>query len=183
MAEIGYGTSAGLAPEELAEFYQRLGHAIAARPEQIARMLGSSAVFVTARDGKRLIGVARGLCDGLRGYLTECKLDPDYQGEAAVTQLLSEAKVVETSGEAEIRSLTARRDAVSRRGNATVRHLGAEATHRHRFVGDDEATGARDAGGHGRLVPGPQAAQVDDLRTHALAFETRRRRDALVHRG
>ncbi len=86
MAEVSYGTSEGLAPEELAEFYQRLGHEIAARPEQIQRMLSSSAVFVTARDGGRLIGVARGLCDGLRGYLTECKLDPDYQGEAAVTR-------------------------------------------------------------------------------------------------
>jgi hypothetical protein len=41
---------------------------------------------VTARAAGRLIGVARGVCDGLRGYLTECKLDPSFQGPAAITR-------------------------------------------------------------------------------------------------
>jgi hypothetical protein len=49
-------------------------------------MMADSAAFVTARADGRLIGIARGLCAGLRGYLTECKLDPSYQGPAAVTR-------------------------------------------------------------------------------------------------
>ena len=48
-------------------------------------MMNASVAFVTARRPGELIGIARGVCDGLRGYLTECKLDPAYQGPAAVT--------------------------------------------------------------------------------------------------
>ena len=48
--------------------------------------MANSAAFVTARVNGKLIGLARGVCDGLRGYLTECKLDPAYQGPAAVTR-------------------------------------------------------------------------------------------------
>lgn len=86
MAEIAYGNGQDLKPQELSEFYGRIQHGPAARPEQIRQMMANSAVFVTARAGGRLIGVARGLCDGLRGYLSECKLDPEYQGPAAVTK-------------------------------------------------------------------------------------------------
>ena len=84
--EVVYGTEPGLTPEELTEFYGRLGHDLAAQPEQIRKMAASSAAFVTARADGKLIGIARGVCDGLRGYLTECKLDPAYQGPAAVTR-------------------------------------------------------------------------------------------------
>ena len=82
---VTYGTGEDTNPRELALFYQRLRHDIAARPEQIEKMMFASAAFVTARRDGELIGIARGLCDGLRGYLTECKLDPTYQGPAAVT--------------------------------------------------------------------------------------------------
>jgi len=86
MAEVVYGTGAHATPEELAEFYRRLQHRIAARPEQIRKMAANSVAFVTARVDGQLIGIARGVCDGLRGYLTECKLDPAYQGPAAITR-------------------------------------------------------------------------------------------------
>jgi hypothetical protein len=82
---VSYGTGTDTSPKELAAFYRRLQHDIAARPEQIERMMAGSTAFVTARRDGELIGIARGLCDGLRGYLTECKLDPAYQGPAAVT--------------------------------------------------------------------------------------------------
>jgi hypothetical protein len=49
-------------------------------------MMINCAAFVTARGDGKLIGIARGVCDGLRGYLTECKLDPAFQGPAAVTR-------------------------------------------------------------------------------------------------
>jgi len=82
---VTYGGREDLTPHELAEFYARLRHDIAARPGQIERMVANSTAFVTARRDGKLIGIARGICDGLRGYLTECKLDPAYQGPAAVT--------------------------------------------------------------------------------------------------
>ena len=84
--DVVYGDGRDVTPVELTEFYQRLRHDIAARPEQIRKMMAGSAAFVTARVGGRLIGLARGVCDGLRGYLTECKLDPGFQGPAAVTR-------------------------------------------------------------------------------------------------
>jgi hypothetical protein len=86
MAAVAYGTGADVTPEELAEFYSRLHHDIGAQPEQIRKMTRNSAAFVTARVDGRLVGIARGVCDGLRGYLTECKLDPACQGPAAVTR-------------------------------------------------------------------------------------------------
>ena len=86
MQAVVYGTGADASPEELAEFYQRLQHDILARPEQIGKMTRNSAAFVTAHHDGKLIGIARGVCDGLRGYLTECKLDPAFQGPAAVTR-------------------------------------------------------------------------------------------------
>ena len=86
MPQVAYGTGQDLAPDELAEFYTRLHHDLAARPEQMGKMMGKCAAFVTARAEGRLIGVARGVSDGVRGYLAECKLDPAFQGPAAVTR-------------------------------------------------------------------------------------------------
>ncbi len=86
MAEIVYKTDKQLSPDELVEFYQRLEHDIAAQPAQLRKMMENSTVFVSAYENGRLIGIARGLSDGLRGFLTECKLDPAYQGPAAVTR-------------------------------------------------------------------------------------------------
>jgi predicted N-acetyltransferase YhbS len=71
---------------ELMDFYQRQCQLPAGSVEKLRRMVECSCCFVTARDGGRLIGVARGVTDGLRGYLAECKLDPAYQGPAAVTR-------------------------------------------------------------------------------------------------
>jgi hypothetical protein len=84
--EVTYGTVEDIDPHELAQFYERLHHDIAAQPAQIKRMMANSIAFVTARQDGKLIGIARGVCDGVRGYLTECKLDPAYQGPAAVTR-------------------------------------------------------------------------------------------------
>lgn len=86
MPDVTYGGVDDVTAKELRAFYDRLQHDIAAQPEQIQSMLGGSSAFCTARVDGRLIGIARGLCDGLRGYLTECKLDPEFQGPAAVTR-------------------------------------------------------------------------------------------------
>ena len=86
MSAVVYGDGDDTNPQELTEFYQRLKHDIAAQPEQIRKMMAGSAAFVTARADGKLIGIARGVCDGLRGYLSECKLDPGFQGPAAITR-------------------------------------------------------------------------------------------------
>jgi hypothetical protein len=86
MIDVQYGARAEIAPAEVADFYRRLNHQLAARPEQIRKMLKNSAALVTARVDGRLIGLARGVSDGVRGYLTECKLDPEFQGPGCVTR-------------------------------------------------------------------------------------------------
>jgi hypothetical protein len=86
MVPVIYGNGDDVTPTELTDFYRQLHHDIAARPEQIAKMMANSAAFVTARVDGHLIGIARGVCDGLRGYLTECKLAPEFQGPAAITR-------------------------------------------------------------------------------------------------
>ena len=72
--------------DELLDFYRRQGHQTTQSAEKLRNMLRLACCFVTARDDGRLIGVARGITDGVRGWLAECKLDPAYQGPAAVTR-------------------------------------------------------------------------------------------------
>ncbi len=86
MAPIQYGGFEDVEPHELAEFYERLEHNIDAETQQIQTMVQNSVAFVTARAEGKLIGIARGVCDGVRGFFTECKLDPAYQGPACITR-------------------------------------------------------------------------------------------------
>ncbi len=73
---------------ELKAFYDAQGCVMPQSIDKLSKMVDNSVCFVTARepDG-RLIGIARGLADGVRGYLTECKLDPVRQGPGAVTHI------------------------------------------------------------------------------------------------
>ncbi len=72
---------------ELQEFYHRQSHPTTGSVAKLKRMVERSHCFVIAREDGRLIGIARGVTDGVRGQLTECKLDPGYQGPAAVTRV------------------------------------------------------------------------------------------------
>lgn len=71
---------------ELLGFYERQGHATTNSTEKLERMIRSTFCLVTARKGGDLIGIARGVTDGVRGMLVECKLDPSWQGPACVTK-------------------------------------------------------------------------------------------------
>lgn len=73
---------------ELKAFYDAQGCVMPQAVDKLSKMVDNSVCFVTARetDG-RLVGIARGLADGVRGYLTECKLDPARQGPGAVTHI------------------------------------------------------------------------------------------------
>ncbi len=73
---------------ELKAFYDAQGCVMPQSVDKLSKMIDNSVCFVTARDPDgRLIGIARGVADGVRGYLTECKLDPARQGPGAVTHI------------------------------------------------------------------------------------------------
>ncbi len=71
---------------ELVRFYERIEHPIVGDPARVGRMVEQTFCFVTARLNGELVGIARGVTDGLNGYLAECKLDPSLQGPACVTK-------------------------------------------------------------------------------------------------
>jgi predicted N-acetyltransferase YhbS len=71
---------------EILDFYRRQQHCTTGSADRLRDMLDRSHCVVVAREDGRLIGIARGITDGLRGYLTECKLDPAFQGPGAVTR-------------------------------------------------------------------------------------------------
>ena len=83
--DIEYDTSGEADPAELLAFYDRQEHSTTHSPEKLTRMIESTFCFVTARRRSELIGLARGVTDGVRGLLVECKLDPSCQGPACVT--------------------------------------------------------------------------------------------------
>lgn len=86
MSEISYELVDHIDAQELLDFYSKQSHPTRADGAKLARMLQKSHCFVTARQDGKLVGVGRGVTDGVIGYLTECKLDPDAQGPAAITR-------------------------------------------------------------------------------------------------
>ncbi|MFQ5501277.1 MAG: hypothetical protein ACE5EQ_03130 [Phycisphaerae bacterium] len=74
--------------DDLKAFYDAQGCVMPQSVNKLSTMVDNSVCFVTARESNgRLVGIARGVADGLRGYLTECKLDPSRQGPGAVTHV------------------------------------------------------------------------------------------------
>lgn len=84
--KIVFETSSKLDADELAGFYERQHHKTTHSSKNLKRMIERTFCFVTARRDGELIGMARGVTDGLSGRLAECKLDPIYQGPACVTK-------------------------------------------------------------------------------------------------
>ncbi len=74
-------------PEEVLAFYERQHHPTTRDLDKLRRMLDNTFCFVAARKDGELIGLARGVTDGLWGRLAECKLDPSYQGPACITRM------------------------------------------------------------------------------------------------
>jgi hypothetical protein len=83
VVEVPHRVDAG----ELLEFYRRQGHATTHSSDKLERMIANSYCFVTARKNGTLIGIARGVTDGVRGHIIECKLDPACQGPGCVTRV------------------------------------------------------------------------------------------------
>jgi len=84
--KIEFETMAKPDPEELLSFYDRQHHPTTHDREKLQRMLDNTFCFVAARRDGELVGIGRGVTDGLRGWLAECKLDPGLQGPACVTK-------------------------------------------------------------------------------------------------
>ena len=88
MNDIQYQVVKKLDVGELKAFYDAQGCIVPQSVDKLSRIVDNSVCFITARDHSgKLIGIARGLADGVRGYLTECKLDPACQGPGAVTHV------------------------------------------------------------------------------------------------
>jgi hypothetical protein len=88
MGDIKFEVVDKIDVSELAAFYDAQGCLMPQSIDKLSTMVDNSVCFVTARDPDgRLIGIARGVADGVRGYLTECKLDPGRQGPGAVTHI------------------------------------------------------------------------------------------------
>lgn len=85
-ANIEFEKMAKPSPEELLVFYRRQAHQSTQDIEKLKRMVMNTNCIVTARQNGELIGLARGISDGVWGSLLECKLDPSCQGPACVTR-------------------------------------------------------------------------------------------------
>ncbi len=94
---ILYRVNAPLEPETLADLFARSG---IRRPtgdlERLRRMIAHANLTVTARDGARLVGIARALTDfSYCCYLSDLAVDCDYQhqgiGGALVSRVRAEA--------------------------------------------------------------------------------------------
>ena len=73
-------------PAGLFEFYERQQHATRRSLEKLQSMIDETTVFVVARRAGQIVGLARGVCDGVCGRIAECKLDPALQGPGCVTR-------------------------------------------------------------------------------------------------
>lgn len=82
---VVYDSTTEPEPADLMRFYDRQHHATTQSEDKLSRMIAESFCLVTARKDGQLIGMARGVIDGVRGQLVECKLDPSCQGPACVT--------------------------------------------------------------------------------------------------
>ena len=84
--DVTYETCSKIDPDELLGFYTRQQHQTTQVKAKLERMMEHTFCFVVARRGGELIGMARGVTDGVRGQLAECKLDPSFQGPACITR-------------------------------------------------------------------------------------------------
>jgi hypothetical protein len=85
-ADVAYETVKAIDPEELLTFYRKQHHETTHDVAKLQRMVDNTFCFVTARREGELIGIARGVTDGVRGQLADCKLDPQFQGPACITR-------------------------------------------------------------------------------------------------
>lgn len=93
---IEYAQNRTISGEQLAQVFARSG---IRRPvddiDRMQRMLDGADVLVTAWDGERLVGVARGLCDfSYCCYLSDLAVDRAYQRQGIGRELIRRVQQV-----------------------------------------------------------------------------------------
>jgi predicted N-acetyltransferase YhbS len=93
---IVYAVEKGLTAEEFVDVLRRSG--LAERrpvdePDRIAKMVEHGNLMVTARDGRKLVGVARSLTDFTYcTYLSDLAVDRDYQKQGIGKALIDKTR-------------------------------------------------------------------------------------------
>jgi predicted N-acetyltransferase YhbS len=93
---IVYAVEKGLTAEEFVDVLRRSG--LAERrpvdePDRIAKMVEHGNLMVTARDGRKLVGVARSLSDFTYcTYLSDLAVDRDYQKQGIGKALIDKTR-------------------------------------------------------------------------------------------
>jgi ribosomal protein S18 acetylase RimI-like enzyme len=68
-------------------------------PERLAKMLKNANILVTARDGEKLVGVARALTDfSYCTYLSDLAVDENYQKMGIGKELIRQTKLASPGG-------------------------------------------------------------------------------------
>lgn len=96
---ITYKSNERIEPHELAELFKNSGinRPVGDLP-RLKKMLDNSNILVTAWDGEKLVGIARGLTDfGYCCYLSDLAVHKDYQEQGIGQDLVN--KVLEIIGE------------------------------------------------------------------------------------
>jgi len=93
--DISYGTDLSVEPKEVADLFRRSG---IRRPfddlKRITRMVKNANLIVCARDGKKLVGIARALTDfSYCCYLSDLAVDRDYHSKGIGKELVN--KIIE----------------------------------------------------------------------------------------
>jgi predicted N-acetyltransferase YhbS len=77
---IDYKVNGEASAEEVIALYVAAGLKRPTDPERMGRMLAGSNLIVTARDGGKLVGIARSITDGAWStYLADLAVDPNIQ--------------------------------------------------------------------------------------------------------
>lgn len=86
---IEYRRTKDFTVEELERLFLSVGWFSGRFPERLKTALGNSPSVISAWDGSRLIGLIRGLDDGVWQAAIDCLLvDPEYQGRGIASGLL-----------------------------------------------------------------------------------------------
>lgn len=99
LAGLTYSIECGLAAEEVADVFRRSG---IRRPvddlPRIQRMIDNANLTICARDGSRLVGIARALTDfSFCCYLSDLAVDREYQRKGIGQELIR--RVQEAAGD------------------------------------------------------------------------------------
>ena len=75
--------------EQLGGLFRSVGWYSGRFPERLKKAMGNSSRVISAWDGERLVGLIRGLDDGVGQASIDCLLvDPEYQGRKIASALL-----------------------------------------------------------------------------------------------